>query len=648
MDQNGLVPRRKGRVRGRRGRASGQDGWSAGPALRAVAAVFTGAGLLTAGLVAAAPSAGAITPGPVSQLVVTAPAHAAVGTAVTVSVTAEDAGGNTVTTFPDTVHFTSSDASAVLPADATLTGGTASFSVTFETAGSQTVTATDITTPALTGTSGAVAVAGPVSQLVVTAPAAATIGTPVTVSVTAEDAGGNTATTYAGVVHFTSSDGAAVLPADATLTGGTGSFAVTFETAGSQTVTATDTVTAALTGTSGAVVVGTGSGAFGLPPASTTTPAVAPSTAGTAQVVDLAGADRIATAIAVSQQSFPSSGSAGAVVLARSDTFADALAGGPLAVAKNAPLLLTPTDSLDPTVQAEIQRVLPSGGTVYLLGGTAALSDSVASSLTGLGFTVVRYAGVDRFDTAAQIATSGLGAPTTVLLATGDDFADALSGGPAAVAAGGAILLTDGPTMPSETSAYLAAHPGTVYALGGPAATADPSATPIVGSDRYQTATMVASKWFSAPSAVGFASGADFPDALAGDAQMGHLGGPMLLLDPTATAAPAEVTTYLTSVAGDLTSAFAYGGSAALPSTLLSTVQASITPTTATSGTATQLQITAPSTVTVGTPFQVTVSAINASSEVVASTDTVQLASSDTTAVLPASSALTDGTGAFT
>src|SRR5579884_1700253 len=97
----------------------------------------------------------------------------------------------------------------------------------------------------------------------------------------------------------------------------------------------------------------------------------APSASATPAVTRLSGADRIATAIAVSTNAFPSH--ATAAVLARSDDFADALAGTPLAVAKNAPLLLTPPTTLDARVSAELQRVVPAGGTVYLLGGTVAL-----------------------------------------------------------------------------------------------------------------------------------------------------------------------------------------------------------------------------------------------------------------------------------
>jgi hypothetical protein len=117
----------------------------------------------------------------------------------------------------------------------------------------------------------------------------------------------------------------------------------------------------------------------------------------------VSGVDRQSTAVAVSSAAFPG-GSASAVVLARADDFADALAGGPLAAAKHAPLLLTSPGSLDAVTAAEIQRVLPKGGTVYLLGGPSALSDAVANAITAMGDVPTRVAGADRYSTAVAIA----------------------------------------------------------------------------------------------------------------------------------------------------------------------------------------------------------------------------------------------------
>jgi PKD repeat protein len=270
----------------------------------------------------------------------------------------------------------------------------------------------------------------------------------------------------------------------------------------------------------------------------------------------LSGADRFGTAVAISQASFPNGG-AGAVVLARGDDYPDALVGASLAAAKNAPVLLTVGDALSSDTATELQRVLAPGGTVYILGGLESVPDSVATEVTGLGYNVVRYAGANRFATAVQVADA-LNDPSTVLLASGTNFPDALSAGAAAAKVGGVVLLTDGSTLPAETGAYLAAHATKVYAIGGPAAAADSAATPLVGTNRYETSLDVAQLFFSKPGVLGFASGEAFPDALAGAALLAHQGAPLILTAPTAL--PAVVNTYLVSLAGTSTTAFIFGG----------------------------------------------------------------------------------------
>ena len=291
-----------------------------------------------------------------------------------------------------------------------------------------------------------------------------------------------------------------------------------------------------------------------------------PSTA----IARIAGNDRIATAIAASQDQFPSAHSAGSVVLARSDLFADALTGTPLAAAHNGPLLLTNSDTLDPAVQAEIVRVLPAGATVYVLGGPAAITPALDATLSRLGFAVVRYAGADRFGTATMVASQGLSDPSTILLVTGLDFPDGLAGGPAASAAHGAILLTNGPNQAPTTAAYLAAHPSDVVrAIGGPAVAADPAATAIAGSDRYATAVAVAAAFFPKPSVAGIATGAAFPDALSGGAEMAKLGGPLLLTDPRQV--PADVIAYLEDTPS-ITRLNVFGGPNAIPDSQLSSL----------------------------------------------------------------------------
>jgi uncharacterized protein (TIGR03437 family) len=79
------------------------------------------------------------------------------GVPVNVTVTALDQNGNTVTGYTGTVQISSSDAQAELPANSTLTSGVGIFQITLETAGTSTVTATDVST-SITGTSGSITV----------------------------------------------------------------------------------------------------------------------------------------------------------------------------------------------------------------------------------------------------------------------------------------------------------------------------------------------------------------------------------------------------------------------------------------------------------------------------------------------------------
>lgn len=189
-------------------------------------------------------------PQPAHLSVVAAVSQADAGAGFGVTVKAVDSAGTVVTTFSGTVHFTSSDPQAVLPGDAPLGGGSGTFLVTLRTAGNQSITASDTSGSIGSGTSGAIAVAtSKVNRLAVSPASGATTGTAFKVTVTAQDASGNTVTTYGGTVHFTASDPQAALPADSKLTGGTGSFPVTLKAPGVQTITATDTQTATITGT---------------------------------------------------------------------------------------------------------------------------------------------------------------------------------------------------------------------------------------------------------------------------------------------------------------------------------------------------------------------------------------------------------------
>ncbi len=189
------------------------------------------------------------------------------GVAHSVTVTAQDAFGNTATGYRGTAQFTSSDGQAGLPANYAFTAGDAGVhtftnGVTLKTAGTQSITATDTVTGTITGTQSGITVnIGPTSQLMVSGfPSPTTAGVAHSVTVTAEDAGGNVTTGYRGTVHFTSSDAQAGLPANYAFTAGdagvhTFTNGVTLKTAGTQSITATDTVTGTITGAQSGITV---------------------------------------------------------------------------------------------------------------------------------------------------------------------------------------------------------------------------------------------------------------------------------------------------------------------------------------------------------------------------------------------------------
>lgn len=166
-----------------------------------------------------------------------------------VSVTALDIYGNKATSYAGTVHFSSSDVQGALPADYTFTPfdqGSHMFVPVLKTLGTQTLSVTDTVNPAFSATqSGIVVIPGALAKWVVSGlPASGAAGAPQSFTLTAMDAFGNVATDYFGIVHFTSSDALAGLPADYGFTAadaGSHTFSVTFATAGAQSITASDT-----------------------------------------------------------------------------------------------------------------------------------------------------------------------------------------------------------------------------------------------------------------------------------------------------------------------------------------------------------------------------------------------------------------------
>src|SRR5262249_24341028 len=152
-------------------------------------------------------------------------------------VVAWDQFDNFASSYTGTVHVSSSDPKAVLPADFALVGGIGPTAVTLETVGLQSITVTDVATPQITGTRTVTVTPGDVSPLVVSAPATATAGASFAFTIPARDAFGNVATGYSGTVTPASTDAQAVMPASSTLTAGIGTFSAVLKTAGNQRIT---------------------------------------------------------------------------------------------------------------------------------------------------------------------------------------------------------------------------------------------------------------------------------------------------------------------------------------------------------------------------------------------------------------------------
>ncbi|QBI19222.1 hypothetical protein ER308_06495 [Egibacter rhizosphaerae] len=195
------------------------------------------------------------------------------------------------------------------------------------------------------------------------------------------------------------------------------------------------------------------------------------------------------------------------VVLGRADVFADSLAGSALA-GSDGPILLTEgpraADAdpvVHPGVRAEIDRVLAGDGTVYVLGGEAAISSGAVAELEAAGYAVERVRGEDRVGTAVRVAETVAardGTPSEVLLATAADWADAVAGGAYAAQADAVVLLTPQDRLDERVTAYLDAHaPETVWALGGEAALDEEVVDRVggirtAGADRSETSLAIA------------------------------------------------------------------------------------------------------------------------------------------------------------
>lgn len=225
--------------------------------------------------------------------------------------------------------------------------------------------------------------------------------------------------------------------------------------------------------------------------------AMPPAAAQEIPVTRIEGADRIATAVAISGQAFQT---ADTVVMAGGADSVDALVGGPLAASLEAPLLLTATRELPQIVADELDRL--NAQEVVLLGGRSAISDAVADRLTRSGLEVTRVAGATRYETAARVAQA-MPDWEGAFIASGTSPVDAVVAGAVAAGRGWPVVLVEPDGVPDVTRAALTDNGvREVIVVGGEAvvssavnttlsALAADGTTRIGGVNRYHTAALL-------------------------------------------------------------------------------------------------------------------------------------------------------------
>ncbi|HSI99152.1 MAG TPA: cell wall-binding repeat-containing protein [Patescibacteria group bacterium] len=184
-------------------------------------------------------------------------------------------------------------------------------------------------------------------------------------------------------------------------------------------------------------------------------------------VTRLAGADRYATAAAISRDTFATG--VPVAYVATGTNFPDALAGVAAAGSGGGPVLLTDPNSLSGHTATELGRLRP--GRIVVLGGSNTVSDGVLATLRGYATSgrVDRLAGANRYATAVQISSSTFATSSVAFIATGSNFPDALAGGPVAGSIPGPLLLVPGTTVPADVAReLLRLAPDRVVILGGP------------------------------------------------------------------------------------------------------------------------------------------------------------------------------------
>ena len=325
------------------------------------------------------------------------------------------------------------------------------------------------------------------------------------------------------------------------------------------------------------------------------------------------GADRFETAAEIAEEYRDETADQGSstrstrgvidtVIITSGRAFPDALSAAALAGSQRAPILLTEPNFLSKPVSDFIKN--HSISRVYIVGATAAVAQRVENSIDDLTSVrqIIRLGGRDRYETSVLVSQAVGGAGTfcgttrrTVLLATGQDFADALSFAPIAAIGPHPLLLTEHDNLPAEVRKYLVdGHEDgfidRVLVAGGTAAISNDvtaeltslglSPVRIGGRDRFDTAVRLAEYALGGGTPdegtcldndqVGLAVAWNFADGLAAGPLLALVRGPTILL-PTEPPVPSVVRRFLSGAELDreMLTLLALGGPAALSDEVL-------------------------------------------------------------------------------
>ena len=154
--------------------------------------------------------------------------------------------------------------------------------------------------------------------------------------------------------------------------------------------------------------------------------------------------------------------------------FADALSAGAAAGAAKTPVLLV--DGKATKADKATLNVLKAIGAtkITLAGGTGAITAGFASSVTAAGATVVRRSGIDRYATSVAITNAAFGSSSTIYVAAGASFPDALAGAAAAAKTRMPLYLSFTDCLPKAVRESITAKNATkLVVLGGTGALTD-------------------------------------------------------------------------------------------------------------------------------------------------------------------------------